>query len=146
MAVTISAYNATARRLLDKSLTLTTLKIMLLDNNATFDATHTNLTGPAGSANVNEVANGGWTTGGETLANVAVSTVTTNDAKLDADDVTVTATGSSIGPAYAAVIYDDTLANNDPIFYIDFGQAETAGEDTDFKIVFNANGILLATI
>ena len=148
MAVTVNLYNSATKRLVNKEVTYTTLKLMLLDNTASFTAANSTLDSVAGALSgtrPKEVYGNGWTQGGMTLANVAVTTVTTNDAMLDADDVTVTATGGAIGPAYAAVLYDDTDSNKGPLAYIDFGQAQTAGQDTDFKVVWNASGLISFT-
>lgn len=92
-----------------------------------------------------EVYGNGWTAFGPTLANVAVaaaaiSGATANDAKLSADNVVVTAAGGSIGSAYKALLYDATIMK--PLAFIDFGQAQAAGDTTDFKIRWNANGII----
>jgi len=146
MAVTISRYNHTPKLFLNKELTLSTLRVMLLDDNAVFDASDTALSDVlAGDAT--EVSGNGWTAGGETIASVAVTTVDTDGAMIDGNDISVTASGGSIGPASAAVIYDDsmTLPADAPLWYIDFGGAETAGVGTDFKISFNANGIARIT-
>jgi hypothetical protein len=142
VAVTISLYNHTAARFADGSNAVgDTYKVKLLTA-ATFDATHTTLSATGGT----EVANGnGYTTGGATLANVAVSTVTTNDAKFDADDVTWNASGGSIAASYA-ILYNDTDANDPPVAFIDFDGTETAGDGTDFKIVWNASGIFTFTV
>lgn len=144
MAVTISLYNNTVKRLLNKEVTYTTLKLMLLNNTASFTAANTTLS-QVSNAGAYEVSGNGWAAGGQTLANVAVTVVTINDAKLDADDVIVTATGGAIGPAYKAVLYDDTDASDAPLAFIDFGQVEEAGQDTDFRVVWNASGILTLT-
>ena len=146
MAVTFSMYNTSLKRLVNKEVDLNALRVMLLDNTASFVATDTALTQVAGVANAKQVSGNGWDVGGETLTSVVVSTVTTNDAKLDAADVSVTATGGSIGPAYAAVVYDDTDSNDAPLLYIDFGAAQTAGDTTDFKIVWHANGLISFTL
>lgn len=140
MAVTVKLYNHTAKLL--ASLDLGNLRFMLLDNTASFDATHTALTGPAGAANVKEVDGSGWAAGGEFLANVAWAQVSTNDSILDCDDIDVIATGGVIGPAYAAVIYDDSHPNKAPLQYIDFGEAVSAGDTTQFKYTFPPNGIV----
>ena len=145
MAVTFSLYNTSVKRLINKEVDYANLKVMLLDATATFTATDTALTQVAGASNVKEVSGNGWDVGGELLGGVAVTTVTTNDAKLDATDVSVTAAGGSIGPAYAAVVYDDTDSNDAPLMYIDFGAAQTAGDTTDFKIVWHANGLVTFT-
>lgn len=138
MAVTISRYNHTVKKLLNKEIDYTTLKMMLLNNSATFTAANTTLSA-VNNAGAYEVSGNGWTTGGITLASVTVAIATTNDANIDAADISVTATGGSIGPAYKAVIYDDT--GDVPLWFIDFGQVEEAGDTTDFKFIFNAAGI-----
>jgi len=143
MAVTVSKYNHTNKKWINGEVTKTTLRLMLLNNTASFVATHTALNSVAGAGHTKEVYGNGWTQGGETFANVAVTIVNTNQAMLDADDIRKTATGGDIANAYAAVIYDDTDANDAPLWYIDFGQGETAGQDTDFLYVVNASGIWL---
>lgn len=97
----------------------------------------------------NEVYGNGWPAGGPTLANVtetqaAITDATVNDAMIDADDVVVTASGGSIGPAFKAQVYDHT--NEYPIAFIDFGGTQSAGDTTDFKIRWNTNGIVNLTM
>lgn len=142
MAVTISLYNHTAQLFASgANLAADTYKVKLYAS-ATFSAANTTLASITGT----EATTGtGYTAGGQTLANVAVTTVTTNDAKFDADDVTWTASGGSITAAYA-VIYNDTDANDPPIAFIDFDGSQSAGDGTDFKIVWNANGIFTFTV
>ena len=142
MAVTISLYNHTARLFAaGENAEGDTYKVKLYSA-ATFDAADTTLVGITGT----EATTGtGYDAGGETLANVAVTTVTTNDAKFDADDVTWTAAGGSIDAAFA-VIYNDTDANDPPIAFIDFDGTQSAGDTTDFKVVWNANGIFTFTV
>ena len=142
MAVTISLYNHTAARFADGSNAVgDSYKVKLLTA-ATFDATHTTLTATGGT----EAATGtGYTAGGATLSGVAVSTVTTNDAKFDANDVTWTASGGTITASYC-IVYNDTDANDPPVAFIDFGGSESAGDGTDFKIVWNASGIFTFTV
>jgi hypothetical protein len=109
---------------------------------ATFNAANTTLAGITKT----EVTNAnGYTTGGATLANVAVTTVTTNDAKFDADDVTWSATGSGITASYA-ILYNDTDTDDPPVAFIDFGGSESAASGTDFLIVWNASGIFTWTV
>ena len=118
-----------------------TYKVKLLTA-ATYNATHTTLAATGGT----EVANAnGYTTGGATLANVAVTTVTTNDAKFDADDVSWTASGGAITASYG-ILYNDTDTDDPPVAFIDFGGSESAGDTTDFRIVWNASGILTFTV
>ena len=142
MAVTISLYNHTAKLFADGSNAVGDTYKVQLYSTATFDATNTTLAGITGT----EATTGtGYTAGGATLANAAVTTVTTNDAKFDADDVTWTASGGSITASYA-VIYNDTDANDPPLAFIDFDGSQSAGDGTDFKVVWNANGIFTFTV
>lgn len=143
MAVTYSAYDHTLQLIANKAVTYTTIKVKLLDNTASFMAGQTTVASVDGSG-AKEVSGNGWPSGGPTLSNVAVTQVTTNDAMIDADDVSQTASGGSIGPAYAALVYDST--SNKPLFYIDFGQAQSAGATTDFKIVWDATGLIKFSI
>lgn len=147
MAVTVSRYNHTVKKLLNNEINYSDLFWMLLNNSASFTATHTSIDDVAGAdsspARANEVFGNGWTEGGELLANCAVTVVNTNDAKIDADDISVLATGGSIGPAYKAALYEKT--SGDALLFIDFGQVEEAGEGTDFKVIFNANGIIITS-
>lgn len=138
----LSLYNHTAKILIDGSST-DTYKVLLLSA-GTFSATHTTLAQAA--AAYTQVANGnGYTTGGKTLTNVSFNVITTNDAQFDADDVIWNATGSGI-TAVAALLYNNTLTNSPPLAYIDFLGTEVAAANTDFKIVWNANGIFTWTV
>lgn len=142
MAVTVSLYNHTSKRFADGSNAASdTFKVMLCTA-ATFNAADTTLAGITKT----EVASGnGYTTGGAALANVAVTTVTTNDAKFDADDVSWTASGGSIISSYG-ILYNDTDSGDPPVAFIDFGGSQSAGDGTDMKIVWNANGIFTFTV
>lgn len=96
-----------------------------------------------------EIYGNAWIPGGPLLTTVAFTAVaindgTVNDAKMTADNVDVVASGGTIGPAYNALVYDET--GMIPLFFISFGQAQSAGDTTDFKIVWNAAGIFTFTI
>jgi hypothetical protein len=142
VAVTVSLYNHTARRFADGSNAPSdTYKVKLLTA-ATFDASHETLTATGGT----EATTGtGYTAGGQALTGIAVSTVTTNDAKFDADDVVWAASGGAITASYA-ILYNDTDTDDPPVAFIDFGGSESAGDGTDFKIVWNADGIVTFTV
>jgi hypothetical protein len=142
VAVTISLYNHTAARFASGANAVgDTYKVKLLTA-ATFDASHTTLSGTGGT----EVANAnGYTTGGATLTNVAVTTVTTNDAKFDADDASWTASGGPVTASFG-IIYNDTDADDPPVAFIDFDGSQSAGDGTDFLIVWNTNGIFTWTV
>jgi hypothetical protein len=138
MAVTITPYNHTLKLFLNQEVDLSNIKVILLNASGTFTATHTATTQVTNSG-AYEVSGNGWDAGGELLSSVAASTVTTNDAKLDADDLSITATGGDIGPAENAVVVDATSGK--PLYHISFGEAKTAGVGTPFNLTWNANGI-----
>jgi hypothetical protein len=109
---------------------------------ATFNAADTTLAGVTKT----EVANGnGYTTGGEALSNVEVTTVDTNGAKFDANDVTWSAVGGPITASHA-ILYNGTDADDPPVAFIDFDGSESAGDGTDFLVVWNASGIFTWTV
>lgn len=87
----------------------------------------------------NEVVATGYTAGGATLANKALSyDAATNTVKFDADDVSWTGTIT----ARYAIIYDDTPASSKPLLaYIDFGE-DTKSTNSEFKIQFSTSGIM----
>jgi hypothetical protein len=150
MADTFSKYNSTLRRLLAKEVSLTDLKVMLLTDDAVFDATDTSLDEVAGalsgspSERANEAYGNGWAQGGEILTTVSVSTVSTSSARVSADNVSVVASGGPIPSvaAYKAVIYDDADADKAPLLFITFDSPRQAGEGTNFLISWNASGII----
>lgn len=140
MPVSISLYNHTAKLFADGSNAAADTYKVKLFTSATFNATHTTETAAGGT----EVANGnGYTTGGATLSGVTVTTTTTNDATFDANDVTWSASGGSIS-ATCARIYNST--DSTPLAFINFDATETAGDGTDFKLVWNASGIFSFTV
>jgi hypothetical protein len=146
MAVTVSIYNHTAAKFADGSNAVgDTYKLELLNSSASFTAADTQKT-QVDNAGAYETYGSGWAQGGVTLGSVAVTTVTTNDAKFAAADISVTATGGDIGPATAALLYNSTDANGPPLAFIDFGGAKTAGVGTDFKVTWNASGIFTFTV
>ena len=142
MAVTISLYNHTAALFASGANAVgDTYKVKLLTA-ATFDATHTTLAATGGTE---ATAGTGYTAGGATLTNVAVTTVTTNDAKFDADDASWTASGGPITASFG-IIYNDTDADDPPVAFINFDGSQSAGDATDFLIVWNASGIFTWTV
>lgn len=142
MAVTISLYNHTTALFADGSNAVgDTYKVKLLTA-ATFNATHTTLAATGGT----EVANAnGYITGGTDMTGVAVTTVTTNDAKFDADDTAWTASGGSITASYG-ILYNSTDVDSPPVAFIDFDGSKSAGSGTNFTIVWNASGIFTFTV
>ena len=139
---TLQLYNHTAQRFASGANSSTDVYKVKLLSAGTFDAANTTLAATGGT----EVANGnGYTTGGQILAGVTVATVTTDDAKFDADDVTWAVTASSI-TALAAIIYNDTDTDDPPVAFVDFGGSRTVSSGSDFVLIWNADGIFLWTV
>lgn len=137
MAITVTAFNKFWENVgkNDINLATDTFKIILVHDYA-FDGEHEILT-DIGSV---ELATGnGYTVGGKTIANTTFlfSGVVT---KFDGDDVVWQVAGGDLGPTEGAIIYDST-AGDALVCYVDFGMTQTAGDDTDFKITFDSNGI-----
>jgi len=143
MAVTITLYDHTAKRFAEGTNASGDTYKLKLYSALTPSAAHTTLAAVDG-AGTEATTGTGYTAGGATLANVAVTTVSTNDAKFDADDVTWTASGGSIVAAYG-VIYNDTDANDPPLAYINFDGTQTATDGAEFKVTWNASGIFTFT-
>lgn len=108
-----------------------TLKVALLDSSHSFTATNTVWT----DVSANQISGTGYTSGGATLANGAVTEAATT--KFDADDVSWTS--GSFTTAHA-VIYDSTVSDN-LIASIDFGGDQTVASGT-FTIQWDADGII----
>lgn len=148
MAITVSQYDHTNKLLLNKEVDFTTLKVMLLDNTASFTRTHTTVDSVAGAGptRAKELYGNGWAQGGELIGSVAVTQETlggdsiNNDAKLTGADLVKTASGGPLPPtaAYYELIYDDT--SDKPLWLVSYGQAQQAGDTTDFKSRWNSTG------
>lgn len=141
MAVTIQNYNKMVEYFGDGTIDLDTdtFKGELYLAAYVFTATHNQRS----DISSNAVTTGnGYTNPGQNLTSVtwveSSGTVT-----WDSADQVWTASGGSIGPAEDMVIYDDTASAPVDALMIDiaFGQAETAGDGTDFRVNFNASGI-----
>jgi len=144
MAVTITLYDHTAQRFAaGLNASGDTYKLKLYSA-LTPSAAHKTLAA-VDAAGTETTEGTGYTAGGATLANVAVTTTTTNDATFDANDVVWTASGGSIEAAYG-VIYNDTDASDPPVAFIDFGGTQTAGDGTEFRVVWSASGIFTFTV
>lgn len=77
------------------------------------------------------------------LANVT-SAQASGTYKLSADDLTLTASGGSVGPFQYIYIYNDTVSSPaDPLVgYYDYGSALTLNDGDSFTIDIGTNGIL----
>lgn len=144
MAVSITLYDHAAQQFASGAWASGDTYKLKLYSALTPSAAHTTLAA-VDAAGTEATTGTGYAAGGATLANVAVTTVTTNDAKFDADDVSWTASGGSIAAAYG-VIYNDTDVGDPPVAYINFGGTQTAGDGTQFLVTWNANGIVTFTV
>ena len=135
MADTI--YNRFFANLMNKEVDLEadTIRVALLTSSYTINKDHNTWS----DVSANEVSGTGYTAGGATLANKSVAQDNTNDeATFDADDVTWS---SSTITARYAVLYDDTLTNDDLIAVFDFGSDQSSSSG-DFTLQFSSDGIL----
>ena len=96
-----------------------TFKIILMQEGFVFNPDTHDL---YANVSASEVANGfGYTTGGNTLAGVAVTQNDTDDrVYVTWSNTSWTAAAGDIGPACGAIIYDDTVVNDPIVGFIDF--------------------------
>jgi hypothetical protein len=94
-------------------------------------------------ANLTEIGAGnGYSAGGPTVT-VSSSAQTSGTYKLVIDDVTITASGGSIGPFQYFVLYNDTASNDELIGYWNYGSAVTLANGESITADFSAsNGCL----
>jgi len=144
MAITVTLFNHAAKLFASGANAAADTYKLKLYSALTPNAANTTLA-QVDATGTEATAGTGYTAGGQALANVAVTTVTTNDSKFDADDVTWTASGGTIVAAYG-VIYNDTDANDPPLAYINFDGTQTATDGADFKVTWNASGIFTFTV
>jgi hypothetical protein len=86
-----------------------------------------------------EIANGnGYTTGGVALT-VSSAAHTSGTFKWVLADLTITASGGTIGPFRYGCIYSDTSTNDDLVGYLDNGSSVTLQIGQTYTIDFNAS-------
>lgn len=108
-----------------------TIKVALMDNNHSFSATDNEWT----DVSANEISGAGYAAGGQALSGKSV--VQGSPTVFDASDIQWT--GSIT--AYHAVLYNDSLTNDDLIVSIDFGGVQTVIDGT-FVIQWSGSGII----
>ena len=138
---TVAQYNGTAQHILAKGADGLALKFELLSNSALFNAAHTTRS-QVNNTLAYAISGNGWPAGGAALVGLVSTAVTTNDAILDANDISVVAAGGTIGPAYKGVIYDDNDPSDKPLFFFDFEGAKQAENGTNFQVQMSADGLV----
>jgi len=133
MAVVKTLSNHFKYKLIQEYLDSCTIKIILMNTTFTFDKdAHATLA----DVTADQLATGnGYTQDSKTLANVSVSEDDANDKGVATwDDVTWTASGGSIGPTGAAIIYNDSAADDTILGCIDFGADITVPDSINFQL------------
>jgi hypothetical protein len=137
---TIQLYNHTAQLFqAGSNIAADTYKVILLNASASFDATHTTVD-QVTNTGAYEVYGNGWTQGGETIANVAMTTVDTNDSKFAGDNISVAISGGNLGPFSAYVIVNST--DSKPLAYVTLDAPATVVDGVYAQIVWNTDGII----
>jgi len=91
-------------------------------------------------ANVTEIA---YTNLSSRVLTTSSSSQTGGTYKLVIDDLTLTASGGSVGPFQYIYIYNDTATNDELIAYYDYGSALTLADGESLKLDFSAADGLL---
>src|SRR5690625_3839949 len=127
-------YNQTRRLLALGEVDIHTMRVMLRDDNTTFNPQHTSVNNLLGL----EVSGNGWPQGGPTIPNVNIISDTAQ-AVLTANDVEITAVGGTIGPASNAVVIDN---QNRLLFFYQFIETKEAVVDTPFSFLWSEGEII----
>jgi hypothetical protein len=140
---TVSLYNHTRARFLDGAFNVGDTYIVNLYTVLPFNATATTRAEAEAGATQVATANG-YTQNAKALTNLAVSIINTNEARLDADDVTWTASGGSLSATHV-LVFNDTHPDDAPVLRIDLEGALLAESGSDLRLQWDANGIITST-
>jgi hypothetical protein len=143
MPVSVTVYNHTKARFLSGANLAGDEYIINLYTVLPANLTATTKAGAESGATQLSTANG-YTQNAKVLAGVAVTTVTTDDGRFDANDVQWDATGAGL-TANFAMVYNNTDTDDPPVFHVDFDGAVTAAAGIPLVIAWNASGIFELT-
>jgi len=127
-------YNRFKANLMNKEVDLEadTIKVALMTSSHSFTATDNQWS----DVSANETSGTGYTAGGKSLSNKSVTQAATT--YFNADDVSWS---SATFDTSHAVIYDDSLTNDDLICSFDFGGQQSISSGT-FTIEWDTSGII----
>lgn len=108
-------------------------RLVMLSPSYTFDNAHSAYSQLVAA----EISAANYTSGGLVLQNVTYTVGASGTATFDASDVVVTASGTDMSAAGAALRYE----GGPLMFFIDFEATQTAGDGTTYTIAFAADGI-----
>jgi hypothetical protein len=145
MAVNVTLYDHTVHRFVEGLNAEGDTYFINLYSALTPDASHTTKAAVNAAGTQLSDANG-YTADAETLT-CTITQTGTNSATVDFADASWTASGGDIGPASYAVLFNGTDTDDPPVLWIDWSTdgAKTANTGTDFKITWNASGVITFT-
>lgn len=88
-------------------------------------------------ANITEIT---YTNCSSRTLTTATSAQTSGTFKLDFNDLTLTATGGSVGPFRYVVVYDDTVVSDPLVAWFDYGSSITLADTETLALTFDAAG------
>ena len=112
-----------------------TLTIALSNTTPSLETLDPSADGNGVLANVTEIV---YTNCSSRVLTVSSSAQTGGTYKIVVDDLTLTATGGSVGPFRYVYIYNDTATNDELIGYFDYSEALTLGDGESIQLDFNA--------
>ena len=136
---TFQKFYATVEAIHEKKIDLSSdvLKLMLTNTAPSLSNTQ--------KSDITEISAGnGYSAGGSTLT-VTSSAQSSGLYSLVVSDLTITASGGSIGPWRYAVIYSDTSTNDLLLWYADYGYSITVASGQSVTFDFDPAGIYTAS-
>ncbi|MFW5902604.1 MAG: hypothetical protein ACOCTT_01815 [archaeon] len=120
-----------------------TLKVALSDTAPGDETDNPTADGNGELSNVTEIDYSNCSSRELTVSDWSVSSGT---AKLTIDDLTLTASGGSVGPFRYVYIYNDSASNDELIAYFDYGNSVTLNDGDSFELdPSQSNGVLTIT-